>query len=138
MAGSRVPESDGSQGPRLSAVPRAVEEAILAALGDAQARAIMLYLNREARSVQDTMQACALPQASVYRKLRDLQEAGLVGIQRSALSPEGHRTDLFRSLLVGVHVRYGADRLEVTAAFRDLAAERFGDLWEQVRGGRKK
>jgi DNA-binding transcriptional ArsR family regulator len=123
---------------RLAPVSRAQETAILAALGDPPARSILLFLNDAPHSVQEIVDACALPQASVYRKLRELQEGGLVGIQRAALSPDGHRTDLFRSLLPNASIRLNRDRLEVTAAFRDLAAERLGDMWDEVRGAGKR
>ncbi len=119
--------------PRLPRVTRVQEDAILAALGDAQSRRLLQLLNQAPRSVQDLLQTSELPQASIYRKLRDLQDAGLVGVQRSALAPDGHRTDLFRSLLVEVDVRLRGADVEVYASFRDLAAERLGDMWGKVR-----
>ena len=138
MAGSEV-GGDGANGSRrLAPVPRLQESALLAALGDEQTRAILLFLHEAPRSVQEIVERCAVPQASVYRKLRELQEGGLVGIQRSALSADGHRTDLFRSRLGSVSVRLAAGRIDVAAEFRDLAAERLTDMWDQVRGGRKR
>ncbi len=136
MAAPGSPNNGSERRPTMGRVPRPMEEAILGALGDAQSRAILLCLNDAPRTVQELVQKCELPQASAYRKLRELQDAGLVGVQRSALSPDGHRTDLYRSLVILAKVELSRDRLEVTAAFRDLAAERLGDLWEQVRGGK--
>jgi DNA-binding transcriptional ArsR family regulator len=136
MGAHPIPADDGDGTLRLSRVSRTQEEAILAALGDAQARAILLQLNNAPRSAQDLTQVCGLPQASVYRKLRELQDAGLVGIQRSVLTPDGHRTDLFRSLLVSARVLYRGDRAEVLAAFRTMSAERLGDMWDAVRSAR--
>lgn len=138
MANGGIGERDDASAVRLGRVSRSQELAILAALGDDQARSILLFLNDAPHSVQDVVDRCGLPQASAYRKLRELQEGGLVGIQRSALSSDGHRTDLFRSLLPAARIRLERDRLEVTAEFRDLAAERLGEMWEQIRGGRKR
>jgi DNA-binding transcriptional ArsR family regulator len=123
---------------RLSRVSRRQEEAILAALGDAQSRVLLLNLNEAPRTAQELMQICALPQASLYRKLRELQDSGLVGVQRSALTPDGRRTDLFRSTLVEATLRLSGNQLNVLAAFRGLASDRLADLWEQVRAARKK
>lgn len=127
--------SDDGTGPirRLARVPRPKEDAILLALGDPQSRVLLRFLNDAPRSVQDLLQVSELPQASIYRKLRELQESGLVGVQRSILATDGHRTDLFRSLLVEAQVRFRGPDVEVLASFRDLAAERLGDLWVRVR-----
>lgn len=138
MVDSGVPSNGDNGTRRLGPVPRVQESALLAALGDEQTRAILLFLHEAPRSVQEIVERCAVPQASVYRKLRELQEGGLVGIQRSALSADGHRTDLFRSRLGGLSVRLAAGRLDVAAEFRDLAAERLTDMWDQVRGARKR
>lgn len=119
--------------PRLARVSRAQEGAILAALGDPQSRALLQLLNDAPRPVQELLNASGLPQASIYRKLRELQDAGLVGIQRSVLAADGHRTDLFRALLVRAEIRFQGSSVEVFASFRDLAAERLSDMWGQVR-----
>jgi len=138
MAGEPIANDGRSGGVRLSKMPRLQEEAILAALGDPQSRTLLLQLNETTRSAQDLVERSGMPQASVYRKLRELQEAGLVGIQRSGLSADGHRTDLFRSLLVEARLSLSGDRLEVQAAFRELAAERLGELWDEVRSVKKR
>ena len=135
MGEGSIPSNGGSVGPRLSRVPRTLEEAILTALGDPMARAILLRLSDRPASVQEVTQSSGLPQASVYRKLRELQECGLVGVQRSTLSADGHRTDLFRSLLVEARLTYRGSSIELLASFRALAAERLSEMWETVRGG---
>jgi DNA-binding transcriptional ArsR family regulator len=138
MAAEPIPGDESIGSARLSKVPRLQEEAILAALGDPQSRALLLQLNETTRSAQELVERSGMPQASVYRKLRELQESGLVGIQRSALSTDGHRTDLFRSRLAEARLAFRADRLEVWASFRELAAERLVELWEEVRSAKKR
>lgn len=127
------PHDDRGTALRLVRVSRGQEEAILAALGDGPSRRLLQLVNDEPRAVQDLLAASGLPQASIYRKLRELQDAGLVGIQRSVLAADGHRTDLFRSLLVRAEVRFYGSAIEVVAAFRDLASERLGEMWGKVR-----
>lgn len=138
MGEEPVPPNGSDRGARLAPVPRLQEETILAALGDPQSRALLLGLHREPRSAQELAVGCSLPPASVYRKLKELQDAGLVGVQRSALTADGHRTELYRSLLVEARLNYLGDRLEVLAAFRGLAAERLGEMWDAVRGSKKR
>lgn len=133
MDGAPVSSDGGANGGRLRGVSRRQEDAILAALGDPPSRALLLELNVSPRSAQELIQRCALPQATVYRKLRELQDAELVGVQRSVITADGHRTDLFRSRLIEARLRYEGSRLEVRAAFRDLSSERMADLWDAVR-----
>jgi len=135
MGGTPSATDDRAAVPSPARVSRSQEEAILSALGDPQSRGILLNLNEGPRSALELTKTCDLPQASVYRKLRELQEAGLVGIQRTVLTDDGHRTDLYRSLLVAATLSYRGASLEVRASYRELAAERLGDLWDAVRSG---
>lgn len=113
--------------------PAERKERILDALGDAASRGILLMLNEAPHSAQELLQSNNIPQSTLYRKLHDLQQLGLVGIQRTAITPEGKRVDLYRSLLEELKVDLAAGQLRIQVRFRDLAAERLKDLWHQVR-----
>ena len=119
--------------PEPAAPPRDRKERILDALGDAASRGILLMLSDGARSAQELLTANHIPQSTLYRKIHELQELGLVGIQRTAITPEGKRVDLYRSLLSELHVDLQGTQLRIQVRFRDLAAERLKDLWHDVR-----
>ncbi len=112
--------------------PAQRKERILDALGDPAARGILLMLNEAPRSAQEMLQTNHIPQSTLYRKLHDLQELGLVGIQRTAITPDGKRVDLYRSLLEELKVDLVGDTLRIQVRFRDLAAERLKDMWHRV------
>lgn len=113
--------------------PRDRKERILDALGDAASRGILLMLSDGPRSAQELLTANHIPQSTLYRKIHELQELGLVGIQRTAITPEGKRVDLYRSLLSELHVDLQGTQLRIQVRFRDLAAERLKDMWHDVR-----
>jgi len=113
--------------------PRDRKERILDALGDSASRGILLMISDAPRSAQDLLAANHIPQSTLYRKLHELEQLGLVGIQRTAITSEGKRVDLYRSLLAELSVDLQGTQLRIQARFRDLSAERLKDMWRDVR-----
>jgi DNA-binding IclR family transcriptional regulator len=105
----------------------------LDALGDPAARGILLMLSEGPRSAQELLTANHIPQSTLYRKIHDLEQLGLIGIQRTAITPEGKRVDLYRSLLEELRVDLQGAQLRIQVRFRDLAAERLKEMWHGVR-----
>lgn len=108
------------------------KERILEALGDRWSREILLMLNDAPRSAQEIQAAHRIPQSTLYRKLHELSEIGLVGVQRSVISGDGKRIELYRSLLDELRVEMRGARLRIDVRFRDLAAERLKEMWRNV------
>jgi DNA-binding HxlR family transcriptional regulator len=109
------------------------KERILEALGDRWSREILLMLNESPRSAQEIQSTNRIPQSTLYRKLHELTEIGLVGIQRSVISPDGKRVELYRSLLDELKVEMRGARLRIDVRFRDLSSERLKEMWRDVR-----
>ncbi len=126
---------DASPTPGGAGRPRGDDhrERILDALGDPAARRILLMLNEAPHSAQELLADRAIPQSTLYRKLHELEELGLVGVQRTAITADGKRVDLYRSLLEELRVELQGPSLRIQVRFRDLAAERLRDLWHTMR-----
>jgi hypothetical protein len=90
-------------------------------------------LSDQPRSAPEILRTNHLPQSTLYRKLHDLQEIGLVGIQRSAITEDGKRVELFRSRLQELKVELRGASLRIDVRFRDLASERLQDLWSDLK-----
>jgi DNA-binding transcriptional ArsR family regulator len=105
------------------------KERILDALGDPAARGILLMLSDAPHSAQYILAENRIPQSTLYRKIHELQDLGLIGIQRTAITPEGKRVDLYRSLLEELKVDLQGRELRIQARFRDLSAERLKQMW---------
>ncbi len=126
------PRDDQPAAPSPVGSPAQRRERILDALGDPASRGILLQLDEAPRSAQEMLQGNFIPQSTLYRKLHDLQELGLVGVQRTAITPDGKRVDLYRSLLEELRVDLGGGTLRIQARFRDLSAERLKEMWHRV------
>jgi DNA-binding HxlR family transcriptional regulator len=122
-----------TQLPEPPKTPTDRRERILEALGDRWSREILLMLNDAPRSAQEIQTAQRIPQSTLYRKLHDLTEIGLVGVQRSVISSDGKRVELYRSLLDELRVEMRGARLRIDVRFRDLASERLKEMWRDVR-----
>ncbi|MCI4344786.1 MAG: helix-turn-helix domain-containing protein [Thermoplasmata archaeon] len=122
-----------SSNAELPPPPRDRKERILDALGDPVARQIILMLNDAPRSAQELLVANHVPQSTLYRRLHELEELGVVAVQRTVITEEGKRVDLYRSLLEEFKVELRSSRLEVTVKYRDLQSERVRELWGAVR-----
>jgi len=112
--------------------PRDRKERILDALGDSAARGILLMLSDAPHSAQEILAANHIPQSTLYRKIHELEQLGLIGIQRTAITPEGKRVDLYRSLLEELKVDLQGTELRIQARFRDLSAERLKQMWHGI------
>jgi DNA-binding transcriptional ArsR family regulator len=126
---------NGGAPPTAPAPPPPVnrKERILDALGDPAAREILLMLNESPLSAQEMLASNRIPQSTLYRKLHDLQEIGIVGVQRTAITPEGKRVDLYRSLLERLAVEMYGRTLRIEVKYRDLASERLQTMWKDFR-----
>jgi len=90
-------------------------------------------LNDAPHSALEIQASNRIPQSTLYRKLHDLSEIGLVGVQRSSISADGKRVELYRSRLEELKVEMRGGRLRIEVRFRDLAGERLKEMWHTVR-----
>lgn len=106
---------------------------MLAAIGDPVALAILSALGIGERDGHSLVVETGLPQSSIYRKLRELQDGHLVYVCRLAFTRDGHKVELFRSRLREVHVDFGGSHPRVRAVVREDSADRIQGLWTEVR-----
>jgi hypothetical protein len=90
-------------------------------------------LNDAPHSAQELQATNHVPQSSLYRKLRELQDLGLVAVQTTVITADGKRVDMFRSRVEEVRIEMRGGSLQVSVRHRDLSAERLRFLWGRVR-----
>jgi predicted ArsR family transcriptional regulator len=96
-------------------------------------RHLLGFLDEGPRSVQDILTELGVPKSTVYSRLHDLRELSLVAVQRTVITPEGKRTDLFRSLVEEARIDLRGRMVTLTMKSRDLAGERLKTLWGDLR-----
>lgn len=114
------------------------EQAVADALGDPVNRCILAACVEQARPVKDIAEACDLSLATAYRHVNALTEEGLLFLDRSAISEEGKRVDLYRAAVRRVEIAFGPDGAEVRYDLAEDAAGRLRRVWMDIKEQRER
>jgi DNA-binding transcriptional ArsR family regulator len=95
-------------------------------------RRILLTLLLQELPVHEIVLRTGLPQSSVYRKLGELESAGLVRVSRLAFTREGRKIELYRSRVKEIRIRLAPEGLGIYLVADD-SSDRLESVWEQVR-----
>jgi len=83
------------------------------ALADEYSRAILASIMDKPKSVVEISMECNIPMSTAYRRVHELEEAGLVQVNGSIISSDGKRYYLYRSRIKAVRTIFGVDSLNV-------------------------
>jgi DNA-binding transcriptional ArsR family regulator len=108
---------------------------VAAALSDEYARRILAVCVKKARSVKEMEQDTKLPQATVYRHVTGLMDDGLLFIERSALTADGKRYDLYRSRVQKARIELDDAGVRIFWEPLEGVHERLARAWSAL-GGR--
>jgi len=109
------------------------EETVSAALADPQDRRILSACVRKPKAVKDISQETSLPLPSAYRHVNRLVEVGLLVVERSALTEDGKRYELYRSRIRSAVIAMDANGEKVTWEPNEPVEERLMSLWGSLR-----
>lgn len=108
-------------------------EAVAEALVDAYARRILVACVRTAKPVKDISQEAGLPLPTTYRQVHKLVEVGLLVVERSALTADGKRYELYRSRIRSARVEMDGSGERVTWEANEAVEARLVDIWDSLR-----
>ncbi|MBI4258810.1 MAG: helix-turn-helix transcriptional regulator [Thaumarchaeota archaeon] len=106
---------------------------LLKALSDENMRRILLSTAHEAKPVSTLSKECSIPLSTAYRYIHDLIEAGLMGIERSVITEDGKRYELYRSLVKSISLNLNGNAVELEVEPREEDASKFYRLWSSLR-----
>lgn len=102
----------------------AKKKAVLQVLADEYSRKIFMSLIDRAESVNSISRVNNIPIATAYRRIAELEESGLLTIERGVLTEDGKRYDLYRSSFRQVNIFIENGRVEVDVIpIRDLISK---------------
>lgn len=108
------PESPGPlySGDETSQLPAAEE--LLALFGDSYTRRVVSAISDGPRTGSEIIERAGVSKATVYRRLDELQEAGLVEASMR-IDPGGHHCEEYRLVVDEVAISVGPDGFDVSA-----------------------
>jgi len=116
-------------GPDVSGDPTL--ETVVALLDDDHARAILTATSDDALSAKELSDRCDVSQATVYRRVERLTDAGLV-TERTRPRADGHHDTVYAATLdeLTIRLRDGELAFELDRVGDDVA-DRLTRLWEE-------
>jgi DNA-binding transcriptional ArsR family regulator len=107
-------------------------EAVERAMSSPAMRLVMSKCVQGPQSVRSLVELTHLPPASLYRHVAELQELGVLVVERSAMTPDGKAYDLYRSRLKEAKVSVKAERVDVTWEINERVEDRLATMWDRL------
>lgn len=108
-------------------------DVVAGVLSDAYERRILAVCIRAAKAVKDISQETGLPLATVYRHINRLTESGVLVIERSAMTPDGKKYDLYRSRVRAARIEMDVAGERVTWEPNEAVEDRLVNMWDSLR-----
>lgn len=102
---AKVPKGRPPELCDMSPAPAALNETLVAtAMTDAASRSVLMACVAHARSAKEISARTGIPLTTVYRQAHKLVSLGVLIVERSALTPDGRKYDLYRSRIEQIHL----------------------------------
>jgi len=108
------------------------KQRILTALSDEYSFQILTATAQESLSALEISRRYEIPVTSVYRRIEELTDAGLIAVVRYARTLDGKWYELYRSLLVRVDVSFDGVDLRVDVKLNHNLSDRFTRVWTSI------
>jgi hypothetical protein len=93
---------------------------------------ILVATIRLPKSAQDISDAFNIPIAACYRRIRDLEQEGLLICTERKLSRQGKRVSYYLSMLKSAYVYFDNGHLRVKFELKTGGADQFGTDWHEI------
>ncbi len=110
------------------------KDRVLKALADEYSRKMLNASIQKARSVVELSREQNIPMSSAYRRVHEMIEAGLITVERSVVTDDGKRYDLYRSTVKDVSMRFGPGAVEIELTPNEDVISKFMRMWSSMRG----
>ncbi len=108
------------------------KQRILAALADHYSRKILSATIEDSMSALELSKKYEIPITTVYRRIEELIQAGLLTAVKSGRTTDGKWYDLYRSLLKRIDVSFENGDVRILVIANENVADRFNRLWTSI------
>jgi DNA-binding transcriptional ArsR family regulator len=108
------------------------KQQILTALSDRYSRQILTATVHEPLSALEISRRYDIPITTVYRRMMDLVDAGLIAAVKSGRTTDGKWYDLYRSLLLRIDVSFDGVDVTINATLNVQVSDRFTRMWTSI------
>jgi DNA-binding transcriptional ArsR family regulator len=108
------------------------KQRILSALSDEYSRKILTATIEVAMSALELSKKYEIPITTVYRRIEELVEAGLIAAVKSGRTTDGKWFDLYRSLLRRIDVSFEKGEVRIEVLVNEHVADKFTRMWSSI------
>jgi len=108
------------------------KQRILSAMADQYSRKILTATVAEPVSALDLSKTYQIPITTVYRRIEELVEAGLIAAVKSGRTTDGKWYDLYRSLLRRIDVGFENGDVRIEVIVNEHVADKFTRMWNSI------
>ena len=108
------------------------KQRILAALSDEYSRQILTATVPAPLSALELSKRYRIPITTVYRRVEELVDAGLIAAVKSGRTIDGKWYDLYRSLLLRIDVSFDCGDVRIDATVNDHMSEKYTRIWTSM------
>ena len=101
-------------------------------MADQYSRKILTATLNEPVSALDLSKRYQIPITTVYRRIEELVEAGLIAAVRSGRTADGKWYDLYRSLLTRIDIGFENGDVRIEAVVNEHVADKFTRMWTSI------
>jgi predicted transcriptional regulator len=102
------------------------------AIADRYSRKILMHARDEPVSALDLTKNCKIPVTTVYRRIEELVQAGLLGVVKSGRTTDGKWYELYRSLLSRINISFEQGNMRIEVETNDHIADKFTRIWSSL------
>lgn len=106
---------------------------LLALLGDEYVQAILVAANEKRLSAKELSEELDVAQSTVYDRTDEMLDYQLL-VERTQIMDDGSHHSVYETNLDHLDVDVEGDRLVVSVETRESPAQRFTDIWNDIRG----
>lgn len=113
-------------------VEEQAKQRILAAIADEYSRKILTATISDPMSAPELSKKYDIPITTVYRRIEELVEAGLIAAVKSGRTTDGKWYDLYRSLLKRIDVSFENGDVRIEVIVNEHVADKFTRMWTSI------
>lgn len=111
-----------------------VRDALIQALADEYSRKIILKTIKEAKSIGELSESEGIPLSTAYRRINEMRDSGILIVEKTILTSEGKKFELYRSAFRSVQIKLDQGELTIDAILNEDIAARLSRIWSSLRG----
>jgi predicted transcriptional regulator len=112
-----------------------VQDALIRSLADDYCRRIILGTLNKPMSVEELSQTEMIPISTTYRRVNEMKDAGILTVEKTILTDEGKKFELYRSTFKAIHIDLNQGEIQIEAELNEDVATRLSRLWAAMRAG---